>query len=410
MSLREHELTALDPTADPAQEARLLRTSGCPMAAVELPGGVPAWAAVTHEAVKDVLGHEDLSKDPRDWAARRDGLIPEDWPLGALVDGGDFLHQTGEEHARKRRLVAGAFKRAPIAALTPRIREFADELLEALPNDGGPVDIKEHYAYRLAIRVICEVLGVPESAATDLRTHFESLVRPKGEAAFAEALGAIAGTFAQVVEHKQLHPGDDLTTRLIEARDNGDQLTQEEVQRIVFLLVIAGHETTVNLITSAVHALLTDPAALDAARSGQVTWDDVVDETLRHSPPVRYALMRYATKDITIGGAAIAAGEPVIAALYAAGRDPNVHEHPDTYDLARSTRREHLAFGYGAHYCLGSLLARQEAILALEALFTCFPDLTAAGPAEAFPSIPLYGRDTLPVRLRAGDRAPEPVA
>jgi cytochrome P450 len=380
------------------------------MAAVELPGGVPAWAALTLETAENVLGHEHLSKDPRDWAARRDGLIPADWPLGALVDGGDFLHQTGEEHARKRRLVTGAFRRAPITALAPRIREIADELLDALPDDGQPVDIKEHYAYRLAVRVICEVLGVPENAATDLRFHFDSLVRPKGQAAFAEALSAIASTFAQVVEHKRLHPGNDLTTKLIEARERGDQLTQEEIQSIVFLLVIAGHETTVNLVTSAVHALLTHPEARDAVRSRQATWDDVIDETLRHSPPVRYALMRYATKDITIGGVSIAEGEPVIAALYAAGRDPNVHEDPDTYDLHRPMRREHLAFGYGAHYCLGSLLARQEATIALDALFTRFPDLTTAGPAEVFPSIPLYGRDTLPVRLRAGDREPEPVA
>lgn len=390
---------ALDPAADAAEEARKLRSAGCPMAAVELPGGVPAWAALDLATAEEVLGHPHLTKDPQAWTAYRTGQLPPNWPLAALVDGGGFVHKGGEEHARMRRLVAGAFKRTSVAALEPRIKEIAEELLDAIGEAGdSPVDIKEQYAYPFSIRIICELLGVPAAAATALRTHFEHLVRPQEGTDVLAAQAAIGAAFRELIAAKRLDPGPDLTTELIRAHQEGDQLTEEELQQICFLLVIVGHEATTNLITNATHALLSHPAALTAVRAGEATWNDVVDETLRYAAPVRYALLQYALRDIEVGGITVKEGEPVMAALLAAGRDPQRHENPDDFDPTRPTRRDHVAFGYGTHYCLGAILARTEAVIALEALFTRYPDLQLTSPPQPFPSISLNGLEALPVQ------------
>ncbi|MGW6876028.1 cytochrome P450 family protein [Streptomyces xanthophaeus] len=378
------------------------------MRAVELPGGVRAWAATDHPTVEKVLGHESLTKDPQAWTDYRTGQIPRDWPLVALVDGAGFLHKGGEEHARQRRLVAGAFKRSPIAALDPRIKEITGQLLdelEAVPA-GTPVDIKERFAYPVPISVICEVLGVPETAATSLRKHFEHLVRPQEEGELLAAQVAIHQAFTELIAAKRKTPGNDLTTQLIQASEQDDALTEGELAQILFLLVIAGHETTVNLITNAVDALLRNPEQLAAVRSGAATWHDVVDETLRIAAPTRWLLMRYASQDVDIAGVTISEGEPVIASVYAAGHDPQRHDEPAVFDVSRPTRREHFAFGYGSHYCIGAILARQEAAIALEALFGRFPDLHLAATPHAFASVPIAGLDALHIHLTAADQEP----
>ncbi|MER6616376.1 cytochrome P450 family protein [Streptomyces xantholiticus] len=397
----------LDPTSDAAQETQQLQRSGCPIRAVELPGAVRAWTATDLASAELVLGHEQLTKDPQAWTAYRTGQIPPDWPLIPLVDGAGFLHKGGEEHARQRRLVAGAFKRAPIKALAPRIKAIADELLDALDDVPAttPVDLKEQFAYPLPVRVICEVLGVPETAAVDLRKHFELLVRPLQDGDLLAAQMAINEAFTELIATKRHTPGDDLTTQLIHAWDQDDELAEAELAQVIFLIVIAGHETTMNLVTNAVHALMHNPDQLAAIRSGTATWDDVVEETLRYASPVRHGLMRYATRDISISGMTIAEGEPVIASMYAAGRDPQHHRNAEMFDVTRPTRRDHVAFGHGAHFCLGAILARQEAAIALEALFERFPDLHAAAEPAVFPSISLYGFNELPVYLTAADRA-----
>lgn len=400
---------ALNPAADAAEEARALRSGGCPMAAVELPGGVPAWAALDLPTAEEVLGHPDVTKDPQAWTAYRTGQLPHNWALAALVDGGGFLHKGGEEHARMRRLVAGAFKRTSVAALEPRIKEITGELLDAMSEAGdSPVDIKEAFAYPISIRIICELLGVPDGATTALRQHFDHLVRPQEGTDVLAAQAAISEAFQDIIAIKRANPGPDLTTELIRAREEGDRLTEEELQQILFLLVIAGHETTTNLITNSTHALLSHPDALAAVRSGAATWDDVVEETLRYAAPVRYALLQYALRDIEVGGVTIKEGEPVMAGLLAAGRDPQRHENPDHFDPTRPTRRDHIAFGYGTHYCLGAILARTEASLSLAALFERFPDMQPVpGGSPAFPSISLNGLDALVVKLGADAAGPE---
>ncbi|MFF3455252.1 cytochrome P450 [Streptomyces sp. NPDC002730] len=414
MDLTQCPLFSLDPDADPAEEARQLQAQG-PLVPVELPGGVAAWAATDLATAQQVLGDEQLTKDPAHWPALEDGQIPDDWELIALVRGAGMLHAGGDDHHRLRQLVSSAFTRAPIEALRPRIAEIAGELLDSLgtADPGEPVDLRERFAYPLPVRVICEVLGVPDTAVAELRHRFDRLVTPQaaasGEADIRVAVADIYRSLTALIEIKREEPGDDLTTALIQARDDGGRLTDQELVETLFLILVAGHETTINSITNTTHALLQNPKMLAAVRDANgdaPSWADVVDEGLRFCSPVRHALMRYATQDTEIAGVRVAKGDPVIASLVAAGRDPRRQERPDDFDITRPTRRDHVAFGHGAHYCLGARLAKLETEIALRTLFTRYPGLTLAVEPERLSSIPLQGLQALHAYLNADEQLP----
>ncbi|MEU3920473.1 cytochrome P450 [Streptomyces sp. NPDC029004] len=405
--LTHRPLFPLDPQADPTEEARQLQALGS-LVPVELPGGVAAWAATDHATAQEVLGHPALTKDPEHWPALRDGQIPDDWELIALVRGAAMLHAGGDDHRRLRRLVSSAFNRAPVEALRPRVAEIADELLDAFPSagPGEPVDLRELFAYPLPVRVICEVLGVPDSAVSELRHHFDRLVTPQDAASdgadIRVAMADIYGSLTALIEIKRADPQDDLTTELIQARDHGDRLNDQELVETLFLILISGHETAINAITNTARALLQHPKMLAAVRDGgegAPTWADAVEEGLRRWAPVRHAILRYATEDIDIAGVRIAKGDPVAASLFAAGLDPSRHENPEAFDVTRPTRRDHIAFAYGAHFCLGSRLAKLETEVALGSLFARYPNLTLASEPDRLASISLQGFNALPVRL-----------
>ncbi|MFJ5551857.1 cytochrome P450 [Streptomyces sp. NPDC093225] len=404
MDLSRPVLT-LDPYADPVEEARALRSHGCPVVPVRLPGKpeVAAWAAVDHQAAREVLRrHEDLTKDPSAWPAFTAGEIPDSWPLLPVIAGGGFLHEDGEAHRRHRGLVTAAFKRMSVAELRPEIERIADELLDSLAaRPDGAIDLRAAFAAPLPIRVICSVLGVPTDSLTGLKAAFEQLVTPpEHDDAIPAAQAEIARVLGRLIADKRTNPGPDLTTRLIQACEEGERLTEAELVQTVFLLMIAGHETTINVVASAIHRLAEQPAVLAAVRAGEVGWDAVVAETLRHDPSVRYALMRYATRQVEIGGVTIEQGDPVIVATLAAGRDPEVHERPDDFDPSRPTAAAHVAFGHGVHHCVGSALAQQEAAIALERFFARF-DVRLAAQPERIPSIPIHGPQALPAHLAA---------
>ena len=407
LALTDRTLFRLDASSDPGDEARRLRDEGR-LVPVELPGGVAAWTATDLEAAREALAHKDLTKDPAYWTALQDGRISRSWELIALVTGAAMLHQGGTDHRRLRGLVHSAFNRAPIEALRPRIEELTEELLdnlEAKASSGEPVDLRELFAYPLPVTIICEVLGVPDSVVTELRHRFHRLVTPQegatGEADIQRAFEAIYGTLGELVEIKRTDPGNDLTTALIQARDDGDRLSETELVETIFLLLISGHETTINSITNTAHALLTSPDVLAAVleSNSQQAWDDVVEEGLRYSSPVRNAIMRYAMRDTEIAGVPVAKGDPVMASLVAANRDPARHTDPESFDPSRSTSREHVAFGFGAHYCLGARLAKLETVTALSALFRRYPNLTLAAEPPRLTSISLQSFASLPVRL-----------
>lgn len=316
-----------------------------------------------------------------------------------------MLATYGAEHARLRKLVAPAFTAHRTNAMRPAITRITEELLDALAAtpQGEPVDLCTVFNQPLPVRVICELYGVPERLRAEMQymagAPFRTAASPQEIAADFTRLQEI---LTELVEEKRKAPGDDLTSALIAAREDGDRLSELELLHTLVLVLIAGHETTVHLLGNAIHALLTHPEQLELLRSGQADWAGLVEETLRHSPSVANLPLRFAIEPITLpDGTTLPSGEPILLALLAANTDP-AHFGPDAerFDLTRENADQHLAFGHGVHRCLGAPLARLEARIALPALFARFPGLALAeeGP-QPYVSFISRGFATLPVHL-----------
>ncbi|GAA2483574.1 cytochrome P450 [Streptomyces thermolineatus] len=403
-------LVRLDPTgADHHGEAARLRELG-PVVRVELPGGVRAWAVTRHRHLADLVADPRVSKDWHRWNAIRDGEIPDDWPLTGMVKVTNMVTADGAEHHRLRRLVTRTLTPRRVQDLRPRITAIVDGLLDALPGHAGPdgtVDLRQHFAYPVPMQVICELAGVPEHERPRMRELVDSIFRSTaGPEEVLRTQHDIHELLGRVVDARRRDPGDDLTSALIAARDEDpDALSEEELVGTLWLMVSAGHETTLSLIVNAVRALLTHPDQRALALAGDDgTWAAVVEETLRWDAPIGNFLARYPVEDIEIAGVTVPAGEAVLAPYSAVGRDGDQHG-PDAgrFDITREQRR-HLAFGGGPHICLGAPLARLEAAIALPALFARHRDLAlAVDPGELVPVPSLISNSVraLPVRLGA---------
>ncbi|WP_229758928.1 cytochrome P450 family protein [Peterkaempfera bronchialis] len=377
---------------------------------MELPDAVEAWSITGVDLLKELLNDPRVSKDPnRHWPAYINGEISQEWPLFLWIAVTNMFTAYGEDHMRLRKLVAKAFTPRRTAAMRPRIEEITGDLLDAIAATpaGEPVDLRAALAHPLPIKVICDLFGVPDKARDELRRAVDSVFNaaaPPEEVAATQV--TLYGLLADLVSSKRAAPGDDMTSDLISARsDDGSGLSEAELLDTLLLTISAGFETTVNLLDNAITALLTHPDQLALVRSGGATWDDVIDEALRWKAPVPNLPLRFAVEDIELeGGVTIRQGDAILAAYGAAGRDPQVHgETAEEFDITRPTRRDHLAFGYGAHYCLGVSLARLEAAIVLPALFERFPDLTLAVPADRLESLGTMlanGHKAVPALLR----------
>lgn len=387
----EARCPALDPLGRASHaEAADLRARG-PAVLVELPGGVKAWAVTRHSVIRRLTTDPRVSRDfRRHWPGVVD--IPEGWALAPVGLQQSFVNTYGEEHRKLRGPVASSFSPHRIQELRASVQATADRLVDAMVAvpPGKSVDARQALSVPLTMTVICDLLGVPHDMRTRLGAAIDAAMDTTGDAEEGVARqGELQDRLARLLAHKREHPGRDLTSDLLAAPTATERpRTEQETLDTLFLMLGAGFETSVNLITNALFALLSHPEHLAALRAGTIGWSDVIEESLRHEGPVAFLPLRYAVEDIDLGeGVLIRRGEPIIIGFAAAGRDPQAHpSHPDEFDPTRLDK-SHLAFGYGPHFCLGAHLARLEAHIALATLFERLPDLALARPHETPPRI-----------------------
>ncbi|MEU6811136.1 cytochrome P450 [Streptomyces sp. NPDC046831] len=377
--------------ADPYPVYAALRALG-PVHRVRLPEpeAYDTWLVVGYDEARAALADPRLVKD-----VGRGGILA----LEERVIGKHLLITDPPQHTRLRSLVTRAFTARRVESLRPRIQEITDDLLDAmLPR--GRADLVEAFAYPLPLTVICELLGVPEIDRAGFRDMSDEVVAPTSPEASDRAFDRLGVYLTELIEDKRCAgPADDLLGALIRTTaEDGDRLSVSELRGMAFLLLIAGHETTVNLIANGVYALLTHQEQLAAVRADPALVDGAVEEVLRHEGPVETATFRFAAEPLTIAGTAVEPGDPVLISLAAAGRDGDRYPAPDRFDVRRDTRG-HLAFGHGIHYCLGAPLARLEAGTALRTLLRRAPGLSLDGPPGPWlPGMLVRGRRSLPVR------------
>ncbi|GLZ46669.1 cytochrome P450 [Actinomycetospora sp. NBRC 106375] len=368
-----------------------------PVREVDLPDGGTTWLVTRYADARAVMADPRFVKDFRN-------SLPEDQRAsfaGIPSPGGDMmLLNDPPVHTRLRKLVVKAFTVRRVAALRPGIEAIATSLLTGLPGD-APVDLVEAYAVPLPTAVICELLGVPVEDQDAFGAWSRTLIDDSGEAASMQANASLAAYLAELVERKRTEPDEALISALIEVSEEGEQLSTSEIVAMGMLLLIAGHETTATLITTAVEAMLRDPGLRDRLAAADA--DELkaaIEEFLRWGSPIAQAPLRFAAEDVELSGVTVPRGAMVMVSLAAANHDPARFERPDDYIEGRDTTG-HLAFGHGLHFCLGASLARLEAEVALRTLLDRFPAFTAGTdlPVDRRRSVLVNAWARLPVVL-----------
>ncbi|GAA4291830.1 cytochrome P450 [Streptomyces venetus] len=375
--------------------------SSAPVTPVITPEGVRAWLVTRYEDVRAALADPRLAKD---WVTH---MTPEDFdinvdPVQAYLDQ-HMLNLDPPDHTRLRRLVVKAFTPRRVASLRPRISDVTGELLDTMAAGPAETDLIEAFAFPLSVTVICELMGIPVADRKSFREWSGTLLSSRGTREEARSAAvAMHAYFTHLVAERREAPADDLLSALIAARDSGDSLSENELLSMMFLLLVAGHETMLNLIAGGVLALLTHPAELKRLREDPTLLPSAVEELLRYANPLNHATERFTLEPVTIGGTVIPAKEWVMLATASANRDPSRFRDADRLDVGRDTSG-HVGFGHGIHYCLGAPLARLEGEIAFGMLLSRFPELALAVPESSLrwrPSSLVHGLEVLPVRLR----------
>ncbi|MEV4315344.1 cytochrome P450 [Actinocrispum sp. NPDC049592] len=361
-----------------------------PVTPVQLPWGAKGWLVTRYDDVRQVLGD----------AARFRNAPGDDRPVlrpGQSARNGFLLHYDPPDHGTLRRMLTPEFTVRRIRRLQPRIEAIVADHLDAMEAGGNSADLVKAFALPIPSLVICELLGVPYADREEFQRNSSirlNLARPMDER--IAALEASHRYMAELVAEQRKDPGEDMIGMLV--REHGDEIDDTELTGIADLLLIAGHETTSNMLALGTMTLLNHPDQADLVRSGEHV-DDAVEELLRYLAIVHTVTPRTTAEEVVLSGQRIPAGEVLLCSLPAANRDPSVAEDPDTFDLFRKVSA-HMAFGHGIHHCVGAPLARMEMRTAYPALLRRFPALRLAIPFEEVPfrsySV-VYGVESLPV-------------
>jgi cytochrome P450 len=369
------------------------------------PGAMGGLVLTRHADCLHVLRHPAASSDERKGsvfqAMAEAGEIDQE-----LADNRPFLFLDPPDHTRLRRLVSKAFTPRTIERLRPRVQALVDELLDAAVPSGA-LELIEELAYPLPVQVISELLGVPPEDHETFKGWSRDLARgldpdfilpPEVVERRDAAIAAFSEYFLGLIAERRRAPSDDLLSALVAAEDEGDRLTEQELLSTCTLLLVAGHETTVNLIANGTLALLRHPDELRRLQDEPSLARSAVDEVLRYDAPVQMT-GRVALEDIELDGATLQQGEFALLLLASANRDPAAFAEPDTLDIGR-TDNHHLAFGFGTHFCLGAPLARLEGEVALGTLVRRCPDLALASDELQYKeNLILRGLEALPLSV-----------
>ncbi|TCN25150.1 cytochrome P450 [Mesobacillus foraminis] len=367
-----------------------------PVHKMRFPDGQLGWLITRYEDAVEIM------KDPR--------VIKDVSKLfgGNMDSGSVFMHNMlfsdPPDHKRLRGLVQKAFTPQMISGMRGRIQEITDELLDEAAK-GTRMNLIDDFAFPLPIIVISEILGIPTEDRDKFRIWSNSLIEGSNGEHAAEMFQHV-NEFIQYLsewfEKVRKNPGEDLISQLILAEDEGDQLTERELYGVVTLLIIAGHETTVNLIGNSILALLEHPDQFDLLKEQPDRIHQAIEETLRFNGPVEFSTSRWANEDMEFRGQMIKRGELIIISLNSANHDPKVFENPDLFDISRE-KSPHLAFGKGIHLCLGAPLARLEGEIAITSLMQRFPEMKLAvgkDELEWRPGMIVRGVKEIPLYLK----------
>lgn len=370
-----------------------------PIYCVTLPSGRRRWLITRYDDAERALC------DPRLVKTRPFDDLPEE--VRSLMK--SMLGSDPPDHTRLRALVRKAFSPRLVERLRPRVQQIADELLQAVAHTGR-MDLIDDYAFPLPIMVITELLGVPSADSGQFRIWSNAVVSDEpvsaGEPVPAwrrTALAEFSDYLAALCEGKRADPRDDLVTGLVQAREEGDTLSADELLATVFVLIVAGHETTVNFIGNGMRALLAQPDQLGLLIRDPNLIGPAMEELLRYTGPSETTTIRYASMDIEYHGVSISQGDQVVVVLASANRDETQFACADRLDITR-TGNHHLAFGKGIHFCLGASLARIEGQIAISRLIRRMPDLRPAIPLDQLqwrPSMLVRGLQSFPVLFTA---------
>lgn len=357
--------------------------------------GTPSWFVTRFDDVRDLLRDRRLVNSPTSipgWNEedpRKKFMsllkIPEDLQVYML---GSMLDCDPPDHTRLRRLVLRAFTVRRIAALRPKVEDIVEELLNQLPDhrsEDGSVDLIEHFASPLSMRVICDLVGIPMEDRSEWHVWIYDLINMRPENLVTSFPAMIRSTH-ELIERRRVELTDDLLSELIRGQqDTDNDITDVEIVTFVITLVLAGHETTANLVSNGAAALLTHPDELAYLRSTPESLSSAVHELMRWCGSVHTSRLRYAAEDIEVAGTLISKGDAVLLVLVSANFDPRHYHNPDELDLARhpaGQAEDHLGFGHGMHYCLGASMGRMEAEVAFSSLFRMYPNIALAVDAS----------------------------